>query len=252
MTVSSTLEARLRHRAASTAPARATAKALGIAEFEDDIARARFNDLSHWGYGTGWGVVRGLLGAVGPGAGARDGGPRRGDLGQRGGHATRPRHRPAVHLLGQAGGRHRPPAPHRLRRGHRRGVRGDRGRPTQRARLAIAVRAQVAEGAQQRLARGGVGRRFGDLVQRADEPARVLEVAGAAVALGEVRLEAGALGLGQRAVEVVGDELDELAADERVARPGGGVARRISGSPPSMAGARRAPGRARGAAARAG
>jgi hypothetical protein len=65
MTGSSTLEARLRHRAASTAPARATAKALGIAEFEDDIARARFNDLSHWGYGTGWGVVRGLLGATG-------------------------------------------------------------------------------------------------------------------------------------------------------------------------------------------
>jgi hypothetical protein len=65
MTVSSTLEAKLRHRAASTAPARATAKALGIAEFEDHIARARFNDLSHWGYGTGWGVVRGLLGAAG-------------------------------------------------------------------------------------------------------------------------------------------------------------------------------------------
>jgi hypothetical protein len=65
MTVSSTIEARLRHRAPSTAPARATAKALGIAEFEDDLARARFNDLSHWGYGTGWGVVRGLLGASG-------------------------------------------------------------------------------------------------------------------------------------------------------------------------------------------
>jgi hypothetical protein len=65
MTLSSTLEARLRHRAPSTAPARATAKALGIAEFEDDIARARFNDLSHWGYGTGWGVVRGLLGVSG-------------------------------------------------------------------------------------------------------------------------------------------------------------------------------------------
>jgi hypothetical protein len=65
MTVSSTIEARLRHRAASTAPARATAKALGIADFEDDLARARFNDLSHWGYGTGWGVVRGLLGATG-------------------------------------------------------------------------------------------------------------------------------------------------------------------------------------------
>jgi hypothetical protein len=65
MTVSSSLEARLRHRAASSAPARATAKVLGIKEFEDDIAAARFNDLSHWGYGTMWGVVRGLLGAAG-------------------------------------------------------------------------------------------------------------------------------------------------------------------------------------------
>jgi len=65
MTVSSTLEARIRNRTASSAPARATAKVLGIKEFEDDIAAARFNDLSHWGYGTGWGVVRGLLGATG-------------------------------------------------------------------------------------------------------------------------------------------------------------------------------------------
>lgn len=65
MTVSSSLEARIRHRAASSAPARATAKVLGIKEFEDDIAAARFNDLSHWGYGTMWGVARGLLGATG-------------------------------------------------------------------------------------------------------------------------------------------------------------------------------------------
>ncbi len=65
MTVSSTLEARLRKRAPSTAPARATAKVLGIASFEDGVAQARFNDLSHWGYGTSWGVVRGLLGATG-------------------------------------------------------------------------------------------------------------------------------------------------------------------------------------------
>ena len=65
MTASSTIEARFRHRAPSSAPARATARALGIAEFETDLARARFNDLSHWGYGTGWGVVRGLLGASG-------------------------------------------------------------------------------------------------------------------------------------------------------------------------------------------
>jgi len=65
MTVSSTLEARLRGRAPSTAPARATAKVLGIKEFDSDLASARFNDLSHWGYGTGWGIVRGLFAAAG-------------------------------------------------------------------------------------------------------------------------------------------------------------------------------------------
>ena len=65
MTASSSLEARLRRRAASSAPARATAKVLGIKQFEDDRARARFSDLSHWGYGTGWGIVRGLLAAAG-------------------------------------------------------------------------------------------------------------------------------------------------------------------------------------------
>jgi hypothetical protein len=70
MTASSTLEARLRRRAPSSAPARATAKALGIKEFEDDRAQARFNDLSHWGYGTSWGVVRGLLAATGMSPGA--------------------------------------------------------------------------------------------------------------------------------------------------------------------------------------
>jgi hypothetical protein len=65
MTISSTLEARLRGRTPSSAPARATAKVLGISTFEDSVAQARFNDLSHWGYGTGWGVVRGLLDAAG-------------------------------------------------------------------------------------------------------------------------------------------------------------------------------------------
>ena len=65
MTVSSTLEARLRGRAASSAPARATAKVLGIKDFDSELAQARFNDLSHWSYGTGWGVVRGLLASTG-------------------------------------------------------------------------------------------------------------------------------------------------------------------------------------------
>ena len=65
MTVSSSIEARVRHRAASSAPARATARVLGIKEFEDGIAEARFNDLSHWGYGTSWGIVRGALAVAG-------------------------------------------------------------------------------------------------------------------------------------------------------------------------------------------
>jgi hypothetical protein len=61
MTVSSTLEARLRQREPSSAPARAMAKVLGITSFADEIAQARFNDVAHWGYGTAWGIVRGLL-----------------------------------------------------------------------------------------------------------------------------------------------------------------------------------------------
>ena len=64
MTVSSTVEARLRGRAFSTAPARATAKVLGIREFDSGLAQARFNDVAGIGYGTGWGVLRGLLGAT--------------------------------------------------------------------------------------------------------------------------------------------------------------------------------------------
>src|SRR5688500_13821241 len=81
---------------------------------------------------------------------------------------------------------------------------------------ARSLRAQVAEGAQERLAGGRVGRRRGRFVERADEPAHVLEVAAAAVALAEVRLEPQPFGLGQRALEVVGHELDELPADQRV------------------------------------
>ena len=65
MTTSSTIEARLRRRKPSSAPARATARALGITTFADERAQARFNDLAHWGYGTVWGVARGLLGAAG-------------------------------------------------------------------------------------------------------------------------------------------------------------------------------------------
>lgn len=65
MTVSSTLEMRLRDRASSSAPADAAAKVLGIERFTGDDAQARFSSIVHWGYGTGWGAVRGLLGLTG-------------------------------------------------------------------------------------------------------------------------------------------------------------------------------------------
>lgn len=64
MTVSSTLEAKVRQREPSTAPARAAAKVLGVKP-TSEAAEARFSNLVHWGYGTGWGAVRGLLAGVG-------------------------------------------------------------------------------------------------------------------------------------------------------------------------------------------
>ena len=65
MTISSTLEAKLRGRRPSTAPAKAATKALGIEIFEDGESYAKFSNLVHWGYGTGWGVARGVLRAFG-------------------------------------------------------------------------------------------------------------------------------------------------------------------------------------------
>ncbi|HSH22727.1 MAG TPA: hypothetical protein VK975_01545 [Acidimicrobiales bacterium] len=64
MTVSSTLEAKLRGREPSTTPARAASKVLGVAPI-DEQGEQRFNNIAHGGYGIGWGAVRGLLGAVG-------------------------------------------------------------------------------------------------------------------------------------------------------------------------------------------
>ena len=66
MTVSSTLEAKLRGREASIAPARAASKVLGVAPVDEQGER-RFNTLVHWGYGTGWGAARGIFAAAGLG-----------------------------------------------------------------------------------------------------------------------------------------------------------------------------------------
>ncbi len=64
MTVSSTAEMKIRGRPASNAPAVAAGKVLGV-EPKDEEGEARFSNLVHWGYGTGWGAVRGLVGSAG-------------------------------------------------------------------------------------------------------------------------------------------------------------------------------------------
>ncbi len=64
MTASSSLEAKLRDRGASSAPADAAAKVLGV-QPRDSVGEQRFATVVHWGYGTSWGAVRGLLHAAG-------------------------------------------------------------------------------------------------------------------------------------------------------------------------------------------
>jgi hypothetical protein len=64
MTVSTTIEMRLRSRPPSDVPARAAAKVLGM-QPTGEAAQKRFATLVDWGYGTGWGAVRGLIGALG-------------------------------------------------------------------------------------------------------------------------------------------------------------------------------------------
>jgi hypothetical protein len=65
MTVSSTLEARLRHRKPSAAPAEAAGKLLGV-QPREEAGKQRFSTAVHWAYGTGWGAVRGLIDLAGP------------------------------------------------------------------------------------------------------------------------------------------------------------------------------------------
>jgi len=64
MTLSSTIEMKVAGRDASSAPADAAAKVLGV-EPKGDAEKARFSNVVHWAYGTSWGALRGLLGAVG-------------------------------------------------------------------------------------------------------------------------------------------------------------------------------------------
>jgi hypothetical protein len=64
MTLSSTIEMKVRGRPASATPAQAAAKVLGVKPIDEE-ATARFSTLVHWGYGAVWGGARGLLAAAG-------------------------------------------------------------------------------------------------------------------------------------------------------------------------------------------
>ena len=64
MTVSSTIEMKVRDREGSSAPADAAGKVLGI-QPRNPAGKARFSNVVHWSYGTSWGAVRGMLAAMG-------------------------------------------------------------------------------------------------------------------------------------------------------------------------------------------
>lgn len=64
MTASSTLEMKLSGRGESTTPAQAAEAVLDV-EPPNEEAESKFSNLVHWGYGTGWGGVRGLLASAG-------------------------------------------------------------------------------------------------------------------------------------------------------------------------------------------
>ncbi|MEV4443403.1 hypothetical protein AB0K09_31300 [Streptomyces sp. NPDC049577] len=64
MTLSSTMEMRLRDRQASSAPADAAGKVLGVRPV-DDAGAARFSRAVHYGYGAAWGMARGVLAGAG-------------------------------------------------------------------------------------------------------------------------------------------------------------------------------------------
>ena len=64
ITASTILESKRRGRAQSQTPAEAAQKVMGV-EATSEQKKARFSNLVHWAYGTGWGAARGLLDAAG-------------------------------------------------------------------------------------------------------------------------------------------------------------------------------------------
>lgn len=64
ITASQTIEMKLRGREPSSSPADAAGKVLGVAP-TGEAEKQRFSQIVHFGYGTAWGGVRGILGALG-------------------------------------------------------------------------------------------------------------------------------------------------------------------------------------------
>jgi hypothetical protein len=64
MTLVQTLTMKARHEEGSTTPAEAAETVLDV-EPEDARAEQRLNQLTHFAYGTSWGLARGLLGGAG-------------------------------------------------------------------------------------------------------------------------------------------------------------------------------------------
>ncbi len=64
ITASQTAEAKIRNRPPSSSPADAAGEVLGVAP-TGDAEKQRFSTIVHFGYGTAWGGVRGLLAAAG-------------------------------------------------------------------------------------------------------------------------------------------------------------------------------------------
>jgi len=63
MTIASTIEMKLRRRPASSTPADAAGKVLGV-QPRDEAGKRRFGTLVHYAYGTAWGLGRAALGAA--------------------------------------------------------------------------------------------------------------------------------------------------------------------------------------------
>lgn len=64
ITVSQTVEMKMRGRAPSDSPAEAAGKVLGV-QPRGEEEKKRFSQIVHLGYGTAWGAVRGALAATG-------------------------------------------------------------------------------------------------------------------------------------------------------------------------------------------